>query len=71
MSIPTEVEGTDIYDTKYYNRDTRRSKIHNTIEVITHPSLQIYEGDEPLALIGSPGTFGVRRPTQLLHLCCV
>ena len=55
--MPTETEDTDIYDIKYYSRDTRRSKVHNTISVVTHPSLQIHEGDEPTALIGSPGTF--------------
>jgi hypothetical protein len=58
MRIPTEIEGHDIFDIGYYKKDTRRSKIHNQIKIITHPSLGIHEGDEPVAQIGAPGTFG-------------
>jgi hypothetical protein len=57
IAVPTEEEESRLYDIKYYSRDTRRSAAHSQIQVITHPSIMLTDGDpEPLA-IGSPGTF--------------
>lgn len=57
IAVPTEEEESRIYDIKYYSRDTRRSKEHSQIKVITHPSIMITDGDAAPLAIGSPGTF--------------
>lgn len=57
VNVPTNLEESRVYDIKYYSRDTRRSQVHNVPVVMMHPSIQISEGDEKPALLGSPGTF--------------
>eukprot|EP00937_MAST-01D_sp_MAST-1D-sp2_P000628 g628.t1 len=57
IDVPTATPDK-MYDIKYFSRDTRRSRVHNDRDVMTHPSLGI-EGNlvEPPRLTGSPGTF--------------
>ena len=71
IAVPTEEEDSRIYDIKYYSRDTRRSKEHSQIKVITHPSIMITDGDAAPLAIGSPGTFAVKFQFSYYLVVCL